>query len=1449
MDFDCRICQGVDMPRGHGRNILAGLFYEFSIPLGLCNLIQTVAGNNQTDPNSPVTPTQRAPREWYSQPRPCSDTTTEVITVNFKLPLSIGQLGFQALRVPCVVSAWYRDRNNNWIPLTDDANTPISINLSYSAATNWYHYQTNVYPVVAAAMQLRIQRKFDAQMGNSPYVVGIKETLIRRNAYALEDTRLAIEDQQDALGNNIKSYVKVWDANNVIDNNSSTFWKSFPCPDPNGVVALYLDTRDQDGSPQLIDTVYIDPVYAGNVLNFYYSNDPTQGTSIISAVSLPPDTQINSTWTQGTGMVDTSGPDLSISALTFRTAFGPLVQQPTWIGIEWIPNFDPSDGPPDNPILFTVNPIVNTVQIVTVSGSPTGGNFTLAVLGEVTSGLAYNISANGMQTALEALSTVGSGNVLVASGIGGGGENVYQVTFQGSLAGQSVPTIQTADSLVGDTLPGVTAETVENGFTPPYLNENTYWPTVYYDVGAGYITLEFSNGTTTHDYHVSLSPAFIQYAPLQIVVGWSYDPSVVFVSVTSKSNVLLGSTTVNPASDLPNQISMDGEAGYQNFRGTMTALVVKQDLWSNGYQAFQAAPTIYTNPNPVQPDANGNYPSTSLDNAILAVDWTSQEFPIGGTHESWYENKTWTPIFANYVTKKGNLFLPQAVSMSYLKMEFTNLTAEPYPVYDQGIPVSYYTFPAGVAQAAAAKRVLALGGDIPTNSVGSVNWLNPSTIQNAINSNWGVTQQPIQVVTGPGTLTTSLPNAAQANISNSYRSEQSNPWIYSRKILNPSYLAGQQLTQISNSPTSAQTLQSSTDGSTSTQVGSNFAPVTTTSSSNVLPIQGQDWWLFPGANLKLPASVMRALTGTQVVTSRAPSLATRTRFTTTCVHRYNINRVTLDAPVAYFAGVSEVQPYLTSYIATNDPPSFSYSQYDPGTFVYDNIYQEVTGPLTTKGSPYVFQNPEFLYPLELSPWTTTGNWYWDSQHGPGSQNGLGDVPSAAIVADGNNNTAISEPLEVSPGDEVVISALVAYYGASSSAGGALSISGVTYHDGTEVDTVELVMPTTTTTYRVSTKADMLALSASIGDSCTITDPTLGGEQGTYYLLTTPASTFSNWTFTGYGTMVSLPSGNIDGRLFIRLSGTYTVPGSGVDQLAVSLNVNEDVTTGNTYWSDVKMDPADGIEGTVFLNAVTTSTFSDVTVKVSDSGLVTSDAMWARADPLDTNINNLQLAPYVNTIPSIIPSGMWADTFATWGDASIEWGEPLSEVAINVDPNLIFDGDRAVHFTRAAGAGEAGVLITQQTFMVPQALARLKCVFLKPVANSNQITVRLRRVSDGLYIHEETFTPTVGYWYTYLSAFFELPNTIDQVYTIEFVATGDEADEIYLSNLTTQVAGIRYFLQLGDSSEFLFDITPLAYGDNCSVSCTTPVNEMSLTVGVFSDAAFAYGVSLVPRYLK
>jgi hypothetical protein len=124
------------------------------------------------------------------------------------------------------------------------------------------------------------------------------------------------------------------------------------------------------------------------------------------------------------------------------------------------------------------------------------------------------------------------------------------------------------------------------------------------------------------------------------------------------------------------------------------------------------------------------------------------------------------------------------------------------------------------------------------------------------------------------------------------------------------------------------------------------------------------------------------------------------------------------------------------------------------------------------------------------------------------------------------------------------------------------------------------------------------------------------------------------------------------------------------------------------------------------------------------------------------------------------------------------------------------------------------------------------------------------MSDGVYIYEEVIrSPASGYWYTFQSAFVNIPNSQDQVYTVEFVLSGDLQDDLFLNDLYVEVANIRYFLRLGDSGAFLHDVTALAYGDSCSVSTTTPVTEFSVEAEFLSDRAFAFSNQFTPNFLK
>lgn len=104
----------------------------------------------------------------------------------------------------------------------------------------------------------------------------------------------------------------------------------------------------------------------------------------------------------------------------------------------------------------------SAVQLVTVSGSPTGGSFSLSFAGVKTAPLAYPPSSADMQSALSALGIIGAGNIAVT------GEGPYTVTFINDLATTPVP-VMTADAsaLTGGTDAQVVVSVVTVGVRAP----------------------------------------------------------------------------------------------------------------------------------------------------------------------------------------------------------------------------------------------------------------------------------------------------------------------------------------------------------------------------------------------------------------------------------------------------------------------------------------------------------------------------------------------------------------------------------------------------------------------------------------------------------------------------------------------------------------------------------------------------------------------------------------------------------------------------------------------------------------------------------------------------------------------------------------------------------------------------------------------------------------------
>lgn len=102
---------------------------------------------------------------------------------------------------------------------------------------------------------------------------------------------------------------------------------------------------------------------------------------------------------------------------------------------------------------------VDEVNVVTITGSPDGGTFTVTVNGQTTAGVAYNATAGTLQTALEALSNVAPGDVTVTGSAGG----PYTLTWGGAHANENMTVSSSGASLTGGTSPAATTTTTQQG--------------------------------------------------------------------------------------------------------------------------------------------------------------------------------------------------------------------------------------------------------------------------------------------------------------------------------------------------------------------------------------------------------------------------------------------------------------------------------------------------------------------------------------------------------------------------------------------------------------------------------------------------------------------------------------------------------------------------------------------------------------------------------------------------------------------------------------------------------------------------------------------------------------------------------------------------------------------------------------------------------------------------
>lgn len=1395
----------------------ANYYYDFHYPLPLVELILSLLGRT-ADPSTPVTDT--GTREWFSQPRPGRDQTVECVTVTFRLPVSVSEISTEVLRMPCTVEAWYQDRSNNWRPVLDMQRSPLRLRVSLSDTKSWYRWASKCYPIVAKKVQFRVVRDPKEPITlDVAYPVGLRGTLIRRNVYDRHDGG-QFEDETDVMGNLVTKYIRDWDATLAADDNYTTYWKSAPQPDPAAVVSLYLDVRDSDGNAQTVDKLYIDPVYANQHLNIYYTSDETSGTRVLSPVTLAPPEPVdaehptvsNVSWRRNRGLVA----DADTSLYSWPMTVGPQIRQPAWIGVEWRPDFDSANADlATNPVLFAAgDPVATDGSAVTPEFhyEPENRRFVLTFLG--------------------------------------------------------------------------------------------------WDAEAGEVTLAAgpfeTKGTPEQD---GISEEWLANDSLRIIAGWNYSDggSSVTIKVVDTRGRTIASLDAADAG-LPDLVSLDGVATVRDFRGAIANLVVKLENPASSSADFIANPTWYCDPDPVIPDDSGRYPSTSLDNAVYAAPFVSREHGSGGADKSAFEDKEWTPVWRDYVVQKGMLWLPRATSMKYLKLEFTNLSEEPYPIYESGIEVKYKVFPVQVTQTSSigprlytgAAGFLGMGTFISMNGVRSVNWLDPGSVLQAIGSVIGPQTPPVVVNTGKPYITDNLPNQGAAAVESSKRIEAASAYVYPRDTLQPYVLAADQYNTIIKAD-GLQAVQPYVDVPWADIEAANPGAVTKVREVGTVPIRGTDWWIYPGQQLKVPASVMKKLTDTQTVTERKLTLETRLRFNTTQVHRYEWRTAKRDAAVAYFAGVREVQPYTSTYVRGEDKPVMDFPVYDPAVWDFQNatVLADESVMAAHPNVPAVISS-EFQTQSDFSLVKLAFN---DS--GLARSDSMWADPNTLpeFVEAGNTISATTSSV-TDDTKSWTINQWVDYHVFTSDGVAAT----ITANDATTLEFAEQPhAPLPGTVWWIS-KSDTFNrnwLTGTVNEDDTALAPYVDTVPNRI-----PTGTWSDFNSTwGYAYHDQVPPGTLPSEL-------RTVWGSPYGLVTVTLDPDRrylgkrvvhftraggtEGFSGETGRGGLSVDQWNGFTpgaqarlGCVIYRPKATTNRVVLTLRRSDGVRVHEEYL----DAVPVN-RWYEYTTNFFDVPETLEYAGFENGFQGWVTSGAPW-------TVETDDTLTRTGGKCARLATggvASGLSSVMVKCTKDTTVKASAWVRwqglatgatapvvyLRAVFYDNAENEvasqdltqNALTPTLADQAEWLPVSGRTTVPRgVGaawvsfelvvedaagsggtVWVDDFSV--DVPFAPRQQYQVQLTLEGDKAEELYISDLYTEVTPIRYFVQLGRRPGTLtqdlpvewdaepVEVTDLRYTKRtANVTRSLPANAFRVTAVINDGDAKAIGVRIVPNYLK
>lgn len=287
--------------------------------------LSAVAAGQALNPQQSAANRQTSEQRFFSTPvRPNTDTTREVFQLSLSSSQRVNRVSLSLAHFPQRAWVQYLDPDTSqWVTFTqtnglgavvslqDSIPAVISSGVSdnthlhpqHFGAGHWTPYTFQVQPVTVSKVRVVMARiSAQAVPVNSlgtvvDYSLGVKDfalgyatpsitevPLVRRSDFVLTESA-PIATGQDVLGSQLQYVVRQNRAEDLLGQTGAV-WKCAPQAVADAVVSLYLDVRDPNGSPQVIDRFFMDPLYSACTVNIYYSLDQPS-PSVFTASDTP----------------------------------------------------------------------------------------------------------------------------------------------------------------------------------------------------------------------------------------------------------------------------------------------------------------------------------------------------------------------------------------------------------------------------------------------------------------------------------------------------------------------------------------------------------------------------------------------------------------------------------------------------------------------------------------------------------------------------------------------------------------------------------------------------------------------------------------------------------------------------------------------------------------------------------------------------------------------------------------------------------------------------------------------------------------------------------------------------------------------------------------------------------------------------------------------------------